>query len=331
MRDVTAQAKRIADDGGRLVASNELFGDPVPGETKTLRIQFEEQAEDKPTSTVAQEFPVGCAVKYYSRNKKAWFHAQIVAYSGGLYDLDISGKHKSGVEPQFLRMKEAVTTTWIYKPFNGLDFSIRRRATKAREFTGEDIAPGTSLEVDTESKVDGVTYLRLADRVGWIFDRSDEGVLFQRAEDKATERKSTRAGSAGSIDSDVDDEELERRSSEVNQWLDKNADLTPKTPGTDASPTFQQVAQCGGGDSWWTRFTNWGYVKMYSLGLGAEDYSGMVFPDQLYDIVLELLTEKEYSRVAEQFPDAAKSAKSLQLSMKCLEGRVVLIVNTASK
>jgi hypothetical protein len=78
--------------------------------------------------------------------------------------------------------EENNTSRWKAVSRNGCPIGVRSRPTRGREMAGGQIKAGSIIVVDELYEADGVTYLHLADGQGWVFDRNDEGVLFQRME-----------------------------------------------------------------------------------------------------------------------------------------------------
>jgi len=121
-----------------------------------------------------------------------------------------------------------------------------------------------------------------------------------------------------------------KSASVADDWLKAELEGVPMPEGSPPA-TSAARAKCGGESSWWFRLTHGAYNAIYSLGFGLEYPEVPTHIKDIYDIQIELITEREHTRVAGEFPDAAKLLAIPSFSLACLRGRVGLIVNAASK
>jgi len=67
---------------------------------------------------------------------------------------------------------------WRYTPFNGKAMAVRERPDMAAKRTDTILQPGDVFQVDASHlDEEGIMYLRLADRSGWLFDKAPDGLL----------------------------------------------------------------------------------------------------------------------------------------------------------
>jgi len=119
----------------------------------------------------------------------------------GQASVEPRGRSKDSSRSILLPNSVPMEGKWQYTPYNGLDSETRFSPAIDAERTGHRLAPGdyfTAVEEKvSEEQGKTITFLRLDNNLGWLFDRNADGVMSTRcvAEARAPAREESRSRS----------------------------------------------------------------------------------------------------------------------------------------